>query len=628
MQDFGSKLFVGRKEELQSLDECWTTATTAGTAAKRVYAVLNAPGVGKTALLEHFGNKLIAEKKGLMVEINVLNTNNTILEYYILVLKEIGLAIKKNRKMITKYFTNKVSEEFELVESVHREQYPFQDEEEATIALQDIEDYLNGFIKKFNQLKLSSHTDQELLAYISDEFPTIISDLSTIIPVFLFIDEIQVLQSLNHLNIDNEVETFLHVCSKELADLLPTKTLIVVSGTQYRLLKQIGYKLGSPLRNKVDPFIIHPLIHDDLVDYYNKVSKYFLDTCGNLKTLQDQNLLLKWYIRMIYGYSGGHARTLTKLTNRFLEKFIKNSKIPSSYSKFLTHFTDPHIVNRFYPELSGEVKEAFPKLQKNSKFKDVHNWIVGQSIFGANLYLRPDHQIKEADEEIDIIMNTLVQMGILMINGDENYYITSYFHYLAYLSYVVDDYTVFLNEILTNKYFKQMCGYHSGLGYVFEEIFLATLMMIPDSKTPKIANKIPFDLNKSYKVIKIPKSVNYTTLNVEIDTIYHTPSGAGVDFIIRDEDKIILIQVTTLQTVTLKKIQGMEEIFNALLRNNQNLNVLRWFISLTPIPENIFNKVKNNHNMLFTAAEELRDIIGQEMYDRINGVKEEFRNPT
>ena len=58
MVDFGSKLFVGRKRELKGLEECWTTATTAGTSAKRVYAVLNAPGVGKTALLEHFGEGL------------------------------------------------------------------------------------------------------------------------------------------------------------------------------------------------------------------------------------------------------------------------------------------------------------------------------------------------------------------------------------------------------------------------------------------------------------------------------------------------------------------------------------------------------------------------------------------
>ena len=285
--------FVGRKTELKRLDDHWVVATTGRTSYKRVYAVLNAPGVGKTELLEQFGEKLMKAKKGLMVEINVKTTSNKILSYYLLILKEIRLAIKDNKKLIKEYVAKKVSEEFEIIKGEYKKQYPFDDEEEANSAIQNIEKTLNKMISQFEELETSLHVDQEFLANLPDLFPRLISDLSIIIPVFLFIDEVQVLQSLSYLNNKKEEETFLHVCSKELADLLPTKTLIVVSGTQYRLMKQIGNKIGSPLRGKVKHFVIHPLESENIKEYYHLISKYFIkenkqkSSIGTIRSLKD-----------------------------------------------------------------------------------------------------------------------------------------------------------------------------------------------------------------------------------------------------------------------------------------------------------------------------------------------------
>jgi hypothetical protein len=624
MEDYGSELFVGRKKELKSLESCWITATTGKTAAKRVYAVLNAPGVGKTALLEHFGEKLMAEKRGLMVEINVFNTGDKIYNYLSLTMKAMRNSIIKNRILIEEYIINRIKEDKLKTEFGPNEQYPYINKNDAFEELDGILKGLNILIKKYDALDYSLDLTPEYLANLSNIFPSRMSDLARLIPLYLFLDEIQILQSLNYVNKNKKKETFLHLCSKELADLLPTTTLLVVSGTQYQLMKQIGYKLGSPLRNKVKHFVIHPLNRENLEEYHKYISQFFLEKYQSIK---NPDILLQWYLRLIFGYSGGHARTLVNLTDEFLTDYEQIIKIPSSYEEFLDQYTNLSDVVRFFPDFTSEARKGIIELQKNEDFNKVHEWIMNLSMFGSNLRKRPE--VKKNNANTEHITNVLVQIGVLMINGKENYYITSYFHLLAYLNAIKDDYSIFLNEILTNKYFKQMCGYHGGLGYAFEEILLATIMKVPSSFSPKIAEKIPFNLSRAYNVIKLPKSVNFNSLNLEDNTIYHTPQHTGIDFIITNLSRIVLIQVTTIQSVNSAKIRSLDNIYSALQENNREFSIIKWFLSLTPVSVGVFGNLSDEtkQDLKITADQDLAAIIGQEMSDRIKSIKEEFRVP-
>ena len=56
---------------------------------------------------------------------------------------------------------------------------------------------------------------------------------------------------------------------------------------------------------------------------------------------------------------------------------------------------------------------------------------------------------------------------------------------------------------------------------------------------------------------------------------------------------------------------------------------MRWFVSLTPISKKVLDWVSEEGmlDLLITAGDDLKAIIGSDMYNRINGVKEEFRNP-
>ena len=618
-------IFVGRIKELKELQDKFHKSLKGK--ENKVYAVLNAPGVGKTTLLHYFGKQLMKERKGLMVEIKSQDNKNTIFKYLSHTLEGIQESIPKKRKLILEYIKIRIKEEKEAEddENSDRECYFYSTEEEAVEALESIEKSIKILTKRYEDIELGIHPDPDNPKYLSSSFPGLIEKLSNIIPVFLFIDEIQELQPLNYINMKKEEETFLHLCSSELADLLKSKVLIAVSGTQYRLMKELGYGLGSPLLGKVKHFVIHPLEIEHLQNYHNQISEHFLK---NYTHIPNPEITLSWYYQMIKGYSGGHARTLMNLTDKFLELYEDPTIIKNTYEDFLNLFIKMSVFNNFYPDLSERVKNELAEFQTYVNFPKVHHWIMSRAVFGAKLYQRPDHEEDEEIEEIETMANTLVQIGILMINGNNNYYLTSYFHLYTYINALKDDgYAMFLKEILKNKYFKLMCGYHSGIGYVFEEIVLATIMKLKDSKNPEVIKKIPFDINKTYGIIKLTKKVDYSTLKIENNAIYHTPQGAGVDFIINDNNKIVLIQVTTIQTVDVDKMASMDGIYKAL-EEKYNGDMLKWFISLSPISKFVLDNLskETNINLLISSAENLMEIIGKPMYDRITSIKKEFLN--
>lgn len=57
------RIFVGRQSELASLTALWEMTGEGG--EHLVYVFLNAPGVGKTTLIHHFGQHLEAARRGL-----------------------------------------------------------------------------------------------------------------------------------------------------------------------------------------------------------------------------------------------------------------------------------------------------------------------------------------------------------------------------------------------------------------------------------------------------------------------------------------------------------------------------------------------------------------------------------
>ena len=80
--------------------------------------------------------------------------------------------------------------------------------EETINDLNNVEKRLNDWISHFNNLSPAELQNQEFLADLPNNFPSIIQDFSEIIPVFLFIDEIQVLQTISFTNKKKKMKPF------------------------------------------------------------------------------------------------------------------------------------------------------------------------------------------------------------------------------------------------------------------------------------------------------------------------------------------------------------------------------------------------------------------------------------
>ena len=73
------------------------------------------------------------------------------------------------------------------------------------------------------------------------------------------------------------------------------------------------------------------------------------------------------------------------------------------------------------------------------------------------------------------------------------------------------------------------------------------------------------------------------------------------------------------------KLKSMDEIYNIFCEKFKQ-EVLKWFISLFPISNPVLNRLdkESRVDLLITADHNLREILGESMFDRISNVKEEY----
>jgi len=62
-------IFVGREQDIENLHALWEWACDKSSFPRYAYALLNAPGIGKTSLLDHFGKMLMDKKLGIYIKV-------------------------------------------------------------------------------------------------------------------------------------------------------------------------------------------------------------------------------------------------------------------------------------------------------------------------------------------------------------------------------------------------------------------------------------------------------------------------------------------------------------------------------------------------------------------------------
>ena len=102
-------IFVGRHTELNHLESLLKIACQ--DREHLVYVFLNAPGVGKTTLIDHFGKSIEADEKGLFIKFICISDYDSPFSLNKSIIKTIDKKINQNYNLIEKYITQNLKKE-------------------------------------------------------------------------------------------------------------------------------------------------------------------------------------------------------------------------------------------------------------------------------------------------------------------------------------------------------------------------------------------------------------------------------------------------------------------------------------------------------------------------------------
>lgn len=422
--------------------------------------------------------------------------------------------------------------------------------------------------------------------------------------------------------------------------MLDARVLVILSGTRYHILSQIGASIGSPLKGKVEPLVISRFTRDEVRAYVDAIEGLIDAEQQARVTITRERLkpLLEHFHRFLVAFCGGHPRTMEKTARIFLKSLKALSEHPdaSDYEEFV-RFLYPRVGEFLANSLfSTDYKEALTGLQVSEQFEEVQAWLLARGSGGLFLGPRPSRPAQSAvDGELKRIVFALMNVGVILQNGQYYYYLTSQFHLAEFLNNIHEDYALLLRQVLHNRFFQQLCGSHAGFCYTFKHIFAACLFTgpyptagtDPVQQGPGPTPEVPQDILDSATFTRIQVLATtpaWASLAFEPNLLYHTPTAPIVDFLVMQERTLWLIQVTTSRNPRREKISdlhGLQRQLEAELAPDRPFElVCSWFVSLFPV-----NEQSARPGLTITADAQLEPFLGAILSRRLQAIKRDLK---
>ncbi len=615
------RLFVGRKEELELLQLAWEE--TLEPEEHQVYVVLNAPGTGKTRLLQHFGELLEKQHEGLYFHYRCSDRFRSSTELNVDLIKKLLNNLKRKESYLVNYFLAK-----------------------------HVRDESNARAESLHELMLRMESMVMTQKISRSDVVSFFEDVSMLIPLFFVSDEIQQFQKrvLKVLDEDASVEpsmtaelasteileeTALRYFTRILSDLMTSPVLMILSGTQYHILSQIGMKIGSPIAGKVRQLLIKNFTRQELEEYVIKVNDDIIREIIPPTKHTHAKILVAHYHRFLQSFSGGHPRTVVLITEQFLINILSFLDKDLSYDEFMDIFY-PIVENDFKGRIfSREKQDHIRLLQDNEHFHVVKEWILNHSLNGLNLGPEPSVSSDIRDHVEDLIFQ-LLTLGVIVRNGVNQYHLTSFFHLQSFLECYTNEHEQFLHQVFTNRFFKLLCGSHAGFGYTFEHVIIAALIVNSHKHSKNRKNmdfgvrdvswdKISSSLRKLQTVKEITSEIDWEELvqDLKPNVLYHAPRAQTIDLLVLIDDTLILIQVTTTKMHHASKIRALERKIEAVQQFLVDKKVLGWYISLFPLNKQ-GRRPANDRLIVITAGSDLEALLGTSLLERLTIIKEQL----
>lgn len=414
-------IFVGRAGILAKLQEILDLIVAEGH-GKFAYVILNIPGIGKTTTVRHFG-------QGLMNSHPFTPTARV--PRALLVPVDLDAAPLKAPHFYAQIVQACLGQ-FQVFYSSNPTIFPTKWKAHLARPIQDyaIEE-LVPVIMPSRHFTDACEDPYQLFYTISRE-----------IPVILHLDEIQQAVDSRVLLADGTEIPKYRLVSQFVAKLLGLSVFTIITGTQFTILKKIGDHLGSPLNGKVKRLVLPRLSAREQEAYVDAV----VSTPGT----PVENAFKASYKNWLRRNGGGHPRTMEFMTEEFLQQLESNAwALPGEtveedrWARFFT-ILDKRVMKQLkgqmwksnYRESLREVLQAFP-----AQFEDLAILeLFTAAEAGFQLGDLRDKFVQKfaardiSEEDIDVFLSTLVEIGYLLVNGNDNYHIPSRYAFQAFLA--------------------------------------------------------------------------------------------------------------------------------------------------------------------------------------------------
>ncbi len=405
------EIFVGRKQELKILNALWKRTLLPD--KHLVYVLLNAPGTGKTRLLKFFGEQLEHDNEGLYFRYVCDNRHLTSSSLHRHLLEEIRELVYSRTIYIKNYIIKT---------------YSHDDERQYRMT-------------RFSEIlqRMNASLGQGTIVTL-DDVVSVFHQLSQVIPIFFVADEIQEFQKLT-IEVDepslkkenSREETALHYFTRILKSLMSSRILMVLSGTQFHILSQIGTKIGSPIAQKVEQIVIKNFSVQETNEYVQQVQKRILQNITPSDKKKTAFRLVEFYRQFLLAFSGGHPRTVVMITQWFLANYHDYLERNPSHGQFTESLFDQVEKDFKHRIFTSEKQEQVRRLQTNEYFNIVKNWLQKNAVKGFDLGTEPTFSSSEVQKNVLDLVYQLMTLGVIVQNGINKFHVTSYFHLLAFV---------------------------------------------------------------------------------------------------------------------------------------------------------------------------------------------------
>lgn len=436
------------------------------------------------------------------------------------------------------------------------------------------------------------------------EVTAFLRELSHVVPVLFVADEIQEYQKIELTTGTTGLRYLTEVISK----LLYSKMLFVLSGTRYHILHQVGYKIGSPIRGKVRSIVVKKFGRKEIEEYYSEVKKVVLTNQYSMKDLKGLEHILKHYRTLLFSFSGGHPRSMWNITDVVTRNipFLLEERKLFHYTNFKDWFLSFGRKTFLKANFPDDQKEVLTNLLSKNTFPIVRKWIIDGLANG--LLLGPEPNSTEEDQDIieDIIF-TLMDIGVISQNGQLQYHLTSYFHLVWFLRVSASPQEQFLKEVLQSNFFHLLCGDHAGFGYTFENILLASLLTESSKNNQE---RLPLNPSMITGFEKLSGELDWTSLSLEEEVLYHTPNAEAIDLLLLQNEKLVVVQVSTRLKSNNTKLKILDEKIKEISQIGSFKHIVGWYISL-------YDFEKRDSTVFVTSGERLEAILTKPIFSKL-----------